>query len=527
MAAWLLLLFCLSVFCVLGCVLLVVVLLGALHVARLSTWKHLKNTPGPYEGIPLFWVVQQHLRAVRRKPLVPYNVSTLEIRVAHSVEYQSHGLYRFYIGHVPTVVVYRADLIEIVLTNTLSKSVDYSLLHSWLGTGLLTSSGSKWKTRRRMLTPAFHFRILDDFVLPINEHTKHLVARIRQLSEQDDWVDVVPLAASTTLDVLLETIMGITASQQQPECQSYVKAANFLADQMVFRAQTPWLLLDFIYYRTEYGHRYKAATNLVHTFSTQVIQKRRKELIKERSTAQAPLADLTKPQRKRLRTFLDILLCYSLDSDDSFTDEDIREEVDTFMFEGHDTTALAIAWALYMIALHPEIQQKIQQELDAVLGNDLEKNISMNDMKEFKYLDCVTKECQRLYPSVPFIGRAVTKELKLGDYLLPEGTTVDIFIYALHRDPKIFPDPEVFDPERFSSENSASRHPFAFIPFSAGSRNCIGQKFANMEVKICLGNILRNFNLRPLEHRDKLQLSSELILRATDGLKIKFTPRSL
>ncbi|EEC16312.1 P450 CYP319A1, putative, partial [Ixodes scapularis] len=398
---------------------------------------------------------------------------TLEIRVAHSVEYQSHGLYRFYIGHVPTVVVYRADLIEIVLTNTLSKSIDYSLLHSWLGTGLLTSSGSKWKTRRRMLTPAFHFRILDDFVLPINEHTKHLVTRIRQLSEQDDWVDVVPLAASTTLDVLLETIMGITTSQQQPECQSYVKAANFLADQMVFRAQTPWLLLDFIYYRTEYGHRYKAATNLVHTFSTQVIQKRRKELIKERSTAQAPLADLTKPQRKRLRTFLDILLCYSLDSDDSFTDEDIREEVDTFMFEGHDTTALAIAWALYMIALHPEIQQKIQQELDAVLGNDLEKNISMNDMKEFKYLDCVTKECQRLYPSVPFIGRAVTKELRLGDYLLPEGTTVDIFIYALHRDPKIFPDPEVFDPERFSSENSASRHPFAFIPFSAGSRNCI------------------------------------------------------
>ncbi|CAN7996058.1 unnamed protein product [Ixodes hexagonus] len=474
MAAWLAFLLCFVVLCISVCV-LVGVVLGALHVARLPTWKHLKNMPGPNEDIPLLWVVLQHLRALRRKPLVPYNVSTLEIRVAHFKEFESSGLFRFYIGTQPTVVVFRADYIEAVLTNTLSKSIDYSLLHSWLGTGLLTSSGSKWKARRRMLTPAFHFRILDDFVSAINEHTRHMVKKIRQLSEQDEWIDVVPLAASTTLDVLLETIMGITTGQQLRECQSYVKAANFLADQMVFRAQTPWLLVDFIFYRTEYGRRYKEAVDHAHKFSAQVIQNRRKELIKERMATSAD-GEANPLKKKRLLTFLDILLTYSLDSDSSFTDEDIREEVDTFMFEGHDTTALAIAWALYLIALYPEVQKKLQQELDTVLGDDPEKDVSMDDMKELKYMDRVTKECQRLYPSVPFIGRTVTKELKLGDFVLPEDTTIDIFIYALHRDPKIFPDSEVFDPERFSSENSASRHPFAFIPFSAGSRNCIGKK---------------------------------------------------
>ncbi|EEC17407.1 cytochrome P450, putative, partial [Ixodes scapularis] len=150
-------------------------------------------------------------------------------------------------------------------------------------------------------------------------------------------------------------------------------------------------------------------------------------------------------------------------------------EVDTFMFAGHDTTAMAIAWNCYLIALHPEVQKKVQEELDMVLGEHKTEDISTENLKDLKYLECVVKESQRLCPSVPVIGRTVTKPFTLGNYVLPEGTSVEIFIYGLHRDPEVFPDPEVFDPDRFLLENCASRHPFAFIPFSAGSRNCIGK----------------------------------------------------
>lgn len=230
-------------------------------------------------------------------------------------------------------------------------------------------------------------------------------------------------------------------------------------------------------------------------------------------------------RRKRLQTFLDILLRHSLDTDTSFSDDDIREEVDTFMFEGHDTTAVAISWSLYLIGLHQDHQAKVYEELSSVLGNDPQRQILIDDLKELKYLDCVIKECQRLYPSVPITGRESTEDFKLGDQVIPKGSTIDVFIYALHRDPEVFPDPERFDPSRFLPENSNKRHPYAFIPFSAGSRNCIGQRFAAMELKIIVATILRNFRVAALDHRDKLLVSSDLVLRAAGGLRLSFSHR--
>ncbi|KAM7281900.1 cytochrome P450 4V2 [Ixodes scapularis] len=112
-----------------------------------------------------------------------------------------------------------------------------------------------------------------------------------------------------------------------------------------------------------------------------------------------------------------------------------------------------------------------------------------------------------------------------GGHTIPEGTNIGLIIYVLHRDPDAFPRPEEFDPDRFLPENSASRHPFAFIPFSAGSRNCIGQKFASMEIKIILGHVLRSFSLQSVDPRDKLLMTVDTVLRTANGLKIKFIPR--
>lgn len=125
-----------------------------------------------------------------------------------------------------------------------------------------------------------------------------------------------------------------------------------------------------------------------------------------------------------------------------------------------------------------------------------------------------------------FHSEICTSLIVTGDkYLIPEGSTCMIFTHAMHNNPKYFPKPEVFDPDRFLPENSLERHPFAYIPFSAGPRNCIGQRFAQMELKVILAKIIRNYHIRTLDHRDKLEVVGELVLRSRNGLNVQLIPR--
>jgi cytochrome P450 family 4 subfamily V len=216
-----------------------------------------------------------------------------------------------------------------------------------------------------------------------------------------------------------------------------------------------------IFNLTKYGKEHQECLKIIHGFSREVILGREKEF--EENSVEF--------QQKRM-AFLDILLKAKHD-DQTITFEDIQEEVDTFMFEGHDTTAAAASWGCHLIGSHPDIQRKIHQEMDAIFG-DSDRPITNNDLKEMKYLDCVIKEILRLFPSVPFFSRNVTEDFKIGDYTVLKGSNAVIFAYMIHRDEKYYPEPEKFDPDRFLPENIRNRHPYAYIPFSAGRRNCIG-----------------------------------------------------
>lgn len=193
-----------------------------------------------------------------------------------------------------------------------------------------------------------------------------------------------------------------------------------------------------------------------------------------------------------------------------------------------------------MLGLHEDIQEKVREELDQIITQDeierfsdegLAKELKITDitiehLREMKYLERVVKEALRMWPSIPFVAREMTEDMVVGGkYLVPQGSTCMAFIHCLHNNPKYFPKPELFDPDRFLPENSIGRHPFAYIPFSAGSRNCIGQKFAQMEVKVILAKIIRNYYVKTYDHRDKLAVVGELVLRPKDGLRIKLIPR--
>lgn len=174
---------------------------------------------------------------------------------------------------------------------------------------------------------------------------------------------------------------------------------------------------------------------------------------------------------------------------------------------------------LYNLAKYPEIQQKVFDEARHELGDDPEKTVTMQQLNNLSYLELVIKESLRLYPSVPIFGRKVNKNLTIGDVTIPEGTSVNISPFFNGRDPNIFPDPLKFDPSRFDVElNNEKNNPYAYVPFSAGPRNCIGQKFAMLEMKSAASKIIRNFELSISEENGKLVLLSELILRAENGI---------
>ncbi|KPJ08733.1 Cytochrome P450 4C1 [Papilio machaon] len=204
----------------------------------------------------------------------------------------------------------------------------------------------------------------------------------------------------------------------------------------------------------------------------------------------------------------------------------IEEEVDTFMFEGHDTTAAGLSYCLMLLANHPYIQDKVFVEQREIFG-DTKRTATLKDLNAMHYLDRCIKESFRLYPPVPFISRWMNESVTLSNYTVPAGTSCNIHIYDLHRSELLYPNPSLFDPDRFLPENVAKRHHYAYIPFSAGPRNCIGQKFAMMVMKSIVSGIIRNFELHPVTTCSDLRFQVDLILRNSEPVYIKFTKREI
>lgn len=185
------------------------------------------------------------------------------------------------------------------------------------------------------------------------------------------------------------------------------------------------------------------------------------------------VADEDIGEKKRL-AFLDLLL-ESAENGALISDKEIKEQVDTIMFEGHDTTAAASSFFLSMMGIHQDIQEKVVQELYDIFG-DSDRPATFQDTLEMKYLERCLMETLRMYPPVPIIARELKENLNLtsGKYTIPAGATVVITTYLMHRDARIYPNPTKFDPDNFLPERQANRHYYAFIPFSAGPRSCVG-----------------------------------------------------
>lgn len=228
-----------------------------------------------------------------------------------------------------------------------------------------------------------------------------------------------------------------------------------------------------------------------------------------------------KPEKNRPKSFLDLLLDVLNENPDQMTIKGIREEVDTFLFEGHDTSSIAMTMSILLLGLHQDIQDHAREELYSIFG-DSDRDATMEDLNAMRYLDAVIKETLRLYPSVPSFTRELNTTLKLKKYSIPPMTTMAIFPYVLHRNENIYPKPEEFIPERFLDEENKSKFLFGYIPFSAGARNCIGQKYAMNQMKTVISTVLRNAKIVSSGCKEDIKISMQLLIRIESLPKVTF-----
>ncbi|XP_033171506.1 probable cytochrome P450 4d14 [Drosophila mauritiana] len=420
-----------------------------------------------------------------------------------------------------------SKMIEAIMSSqqTIQKNNLYGLLVNWLGDGLLLSKGKKWFRRRKILTPAFHFKILEDFVEVFDQQSATMVQQLYDRADGKTVINMFPVACLCAMDIIAETAMGVKINAQLQPQFSYVQSVTTASSVLAERFMNPLQRMDFsmkLFYPKLLAKLNDSVKNM-HDFTNSVITERRELL--QKSIADGGDSDaalLNDVGQKRRMALLDVLLKSTIDGA-PLSNDDIREEVDTFMFEGHDTTTSSIAFTCYLLARHPEVQARVFQEVRDVLGEDKSAPVTMQLLGELKYLECVIKESLRLFPSVPLIGRYISQDTVLDGKLIPADSNVVIFIYHAQRDPDYFPDPEKFIPERFSMERKGEINPFAYTPFSAGPRNCIGQKFAMLEMKSTISKMVRHFELLPLG--EEVQPVLNLILRSSTGINCGLKPR--
>ncbi|XP_055694693.1 cytochrome P450 4d2-like [Lutzomyia longipalpis] len=417
------------------------------------------------------------------------------------------------------------EYVEPILNSSthISKAQDYSFLQPWLGDGLLLTTGKKWHIRRKIITPAFHFKILDNFVKIFDKQARIFVKKLGQF-DPGSSVDVYPLVSLLTFDVICESAMGTSVDVQLNKNSEYVEGVQEITNILHKRMYNAFLRFKFFFRLSRSGIRERKIVKTLNKWTEKLIEKRREDLLRDNIATKKIHGDTAIGEKDKM-VLLDVLLQATVDGQ-TLVNEDIREEVSTFMFAGHDTTTSGIAFLLYNIALYPDVQEKIVDEIRYILGMNPNKDISLGDLKNLSYLECVIKESLRLFPPVPMIGRYFEEDTQLKDIKIPAKSTVIIGAFFMGRNATLFPEPNAFKPERFvEDETTMKKNPYSYIPFSAGPRNCIGQKFALMEMKTIVVRILQSFRISVDSTYDKPRLVAAIVLRPKNGILLNFQKR--
>ena len=479
--------------------------------------KYLRSVPMFF---PAHWLLG-HIKTIRK-----LDEETL-LRVRSFVQKERVKVTVVWLGpFFSHVDIMHPDLVGSVLKVPKSRPV-YNVLMPWLGEGLLIADGEKWYRNRRLLTPAFHFQILKPYVEVYNSCLEVMLTKWSESVKRNEPIELFDSVSLLSLDVVMQCALTFKSDCQRVSIKHpYIKAVCDMVQLSTDRFMNPLYHSNWLYALTPSGYRTRKACKIFHDHSTAIIRERKHILgldTRQRATMAPQHDELLEnvSETRRYLDFLDILLTTVDEDGNGLSDREIRDEVDTFMFEGHDTTTSGISWTLYCLAKYPEHQSKVREEVRNVLmGREW---LTYDDLKDLKYTQWCIKEAMRLYPPVFQVYRRSSEDIVLDGHLVPKNTQLGIFIYMIHHHPDVWENPEKFDPLRFHPSNAEKRHPYAYIPFSAGPRNCIGQYFAMNEEKIVVGTVVNRFVLS-LVKGHKVEMVPRVVLRTKNGIKLNLQP---
>lgn len=389
------------------------------------------------------------------------------------------------------------DLVHEVLVAQADKFIKppvYKMvLARFLGNGLLTSDGEFWKRQRKLSQPAFHHKRILSYGDTMVQYADDLGKTWAQDPNRDVGRDMMHL----TLRVVAKTLFNADISGAADRVGAALTELLETSDESMtgfFLALPEWI-------PTKINRRMKAAVRELDDIVMGYIE--------ERHRSGNDYGDL-----------LSMLMMAEDEDGSRMTDKAVRDEAVTIVLAGHETTANALTWAWYLLSQHPEVEEKLHEELDRVLGGRLP---TVDDWKQLEYTQMVMKETMRLYPPIPSVGRQATEDLNIGGWLVKKDTIVMINPYALHHDARWFDNPEEFRPERFTKENMAKVPKMAYVPFVAGPRVCIGNMFAEMESALILATLAQGF--RPQLTGSKPVAEATLTLRTKEPLKMRAEAR--
>ncbi|XP_013107344.2 cytochrome P450 4g1 [Stomoxys calcitrans] len=448
---------------------------------------------------------------------------------------------RVTLGHMNVVFLTNPSDIELILSGQkhLEKSVEYRYFRPWFGNGLLISNGHHWRHHRKMIAPTFHQSILKSFIPTFVKHSKAVVGRLGETVGKE--FDCHKYMSETTVDILLTTAMGCKLQPETEKSAEYAQAVMDMCDIIHNRQLKLFYRLDSTYNFTKLRERDNQLMNVILSMTRKVVEDRKKNFNAEeraiidrdektkgaqekKSGLRDDLDEIDENdvgEKKRL-ALLDAMMEMEKNPEIKWTDKDVMDEVNTIMFEGHDTTASGSSFALCLLGIHKDVQQRVFEEQQTIFGDNLNRDCTFADTLQMSYLERVICETLRLYPPVPLIARKVEEDVKLksGPYTVANGTTVVLLQYLVHRRPDLYPDPEKFNPDNFLPERTAGRHYYGFIPFSAGPRSCVGRKFAMLQLKVLLSTIIRNYRVSSSRTQKDFQLQGDIILKMANGFNI-------
>ncbi|XP_075049198.1 cholesterol 24-hydroxylase-like isoform X1 [Mixophyes fleayi] len=416
---------------------------------------------------------------------------------------------RMNVLHKVTILVVSPDTVkEFLMSPKYNKDWVYDRLSNifgvrFMGKGLLTDRDyDHWHKQRRIMDPAFSRTYLIDLMGPFNDNAEKLVETLTERADGKRHVGMHDMLSRVTLDVISKVAFGMEMNSLEDDQTPFPKAIS-QAMRALVEMRNP--LIRFSWEKQGFIKEVQKSIMLLRKTGRECIAKRQKEI---QDGAEIPVDILTQ-----------ILKGAALEEGCDM--EDLLDNFVTFFIAGQETTANQLSFAVMELARHPEILEKVRAEVDEVIG--ARRDIEYEDLGKLQYLSQVLKETLRLYPTAPGTTRALEKEIVIEGVKISPNVTMVFNSYIMGRMEQFYPDPLVFNPDRFHPD--APKPYFTYFPFSLGPRSCIGQVFAQMEAKVVMAKFLQRFEFELVEGQS-FKIVDSGTLRPMGGVICRLRPRT-